>query len=209
MTIQYSIAKLILGLGFATTMHIASATTYTNLQDLTPVKNIGGTDTNQTIAQIFTAPGGVLQSFEFYAVSGYQGEATFGIVAWDAGRPVGNTLYSAPVTYFGGAQTLSANDINLELKPDTEYLAVISAYGVGSLKNLVLQGSASDAGLDGAARIRYVPWGEWERTSAPNLAFTANFTSAVPEPETYAMLLIGLGLIGWMNRRKQQAKNFS
>lgn len=209
MTIYSLTAKFVLALGLASTMHIASATTYTNLKDMNPYLKIGETNYNQTMGQIFKAPGGTLQSFEFYAVSGYRGHAKFGIVAWDGAWPVGNTLYSAPVTYFGGAQTLSFNDISLALKPNTEYLAVISAYGSGSLENLVLQGSASDGGLGGAARIRYVPWGEWLRTSTPNIAFTASFISAVPEPETYAMLLTGLGLIGWMNRRKRQAKKFS
>ena len=38
-------------------------------------------------------------------------------------------------------------------------------------------------------------------------AFSANgsLVSAVPEPETYAMLLAGLGLLGCMARRRQQA----
>lgn len=31
-----------------------------------------------------------------------------------------------------------------------------------------------------------------------------NFTAAVPEPETYAMLAMGLGLVGWMSRRRRQ-----
>ena len=30
--------------------------------------------------------------------------------------------------------------------------------------------------------------------------------SAVPEPSTYAMLLVGLGLLGFTARRKQEAK---
>jgi hypothetical protein len=31
--------------------------------------------------------------------------------------------------------------------------------------------------------------------------FTVNLTP-VPEPETYALLLAGLGVVGWMRRRK-------
>jgi hypothetical protein len=34
----------------------------------------------------------------------------------------------------------------------------------------------------------------------------AAFVSTIPEPETYAMLLAGLGLIGTMVRRKKSAK---
>jgi hypothetical protein len=39
-------------------------------------------------------------------------------------------------------------------------------------------------------------------------SFAANdgLVSAVPEPTTYAMLLIGLGLLGFTARRKQEAK---
>lgn len=36
---------------------------------------------------------------------------------------------------------------------------------------------------------------------AANLSFTA----AVPEPETYALMLGGLGLVGWMARRRKTA----
>ena len=34
--------------------------------------------------------------------------------------------------------------------------------------------------------------------------YFTNFSPAVPEPETYAMMLVGLGLLGWMTRRKQR-----
>ncbi|WP_229218028.1 PEP-CTERM sorting domain-containing protein [Rugamonas apoptosis] len=34
---------------------------------------------------------------------------------------------------------------------------------------------------------------------------SARITAAVPEPETYAMLLAGLGLLGWAARRRQRA----
>ncbi len=210
MTIYSLTAKFVLALGLASTMHIASATTYTNLKDMNPQRNIGGTFSNHAIGQIFKAPGGTLQSFEFYAVSGVGGWGAFSILALGGGSVAGNNVYSTPLTYSGGAQTLSFNNISLALKPDTEYLAFISGTGgTGSLQNLVLHGSDSDGGLVGVARIRYFPSGWWLPTNAKSLAFTASITSAVPEPETYAMLLTGLGLIGWMNRRKRQAKKFS
>jgi hypothetical protein len=41
--------------------------------------------------------------------------------------------------------------------------------------------------------------------SADSTRFSARITSAVPEPETYAMLLAGLGLMGGIARRRKQA----
>ncbi|SFW39729.1 FxDxF family PEP-CTERM protein [Nitrosovibrio sp. Nv17] len=37
------------------------------------------------------------------------------------------------------------------------------------------------------------------------VADNVTFTTPVPEPETYAMLLAGLGLTGWMARRRRQS----
>jgi len=37
-----------------------------------------------------------------------------------------------------------------------------------------------------------------------NTTTVYQLTAAVPEPETYAMLLAGLGLVGFMARRKSQ-----
>jgi hypothetical protein len=40
--------------------------------------------------------------------------------------------------------------------------------------------------------------------SKNTLAVNIELTSAVPEPETYAMMLAGLGLLGWVGRRRNQ-----
>jgi hypothetical protein len=42
-------------------------------------------------------------------------------------------------------------------------------------------------------------------TNTSNLSNYRAFTSAVPEPETYGMLLAGLGLVGFLARRRKAA----
>lgn len=40
-------------------------------------------------------------------------------------------------------------------------------------------------------------------SSTPMQAMRVDVTAAIPEPETYAMLLAGLGLLGWHGRRRK------
>ncbi len=45
------------------------------------------------------------------------------------------------------------------------------------------------------------------KISAADLGNLGGYTAPVPEPETYAMLLAGLGLVGFVARRRQRAMN--
>jgi hypothetical protein len=56
-----------------------------------------------------------------------------------------------------------------------------------------------------------LPWAWYNNSVNGNgralvLTVTPLSTSPVPEPETYAMLLAGIGMMGWMRRRQQRAR---
>lgn len=49
---------------------------------------------------------------------------------------------------------------------------------------------------------------DWDFIDGRNMAFSLGLVSPVPEPEAYAMLLVGLGLLGFVARRKNQNVSF-
>lgn len=93
------------------------------------------------------------------------------------------------------------------------YIAYLTIAGVGSPANTVsLAGSSSDGGLGGG--FRFLNSGgtdpltlnnAWSSWSIPNTQYFASFDVAapIPEPETYAMMLAGLGMLGFMARRRK------
>ncbi|NGZ88596.1 FxDxF family PEP-CTERM protein [Duganella aceris] len=63
--------------------------------------------------------------------------------------------------------------------------------------------SAASTGAFGAGNYYVLVTGSLLSTAATSYAGTLNITP-VPEPETYAMLAVGLGLIGFAGRRRNQ-----
>ena len=191
-------------------------TVYSNADDGTSgISYMGDPDTT-SYGQFFTAPGGVLKDFSFHAWSGASGNVALVVAAWDGSKAVGPALYtSAPISYDGGSQFLGANGINLALTAGTDYIAYLTVAGVTSpVSGVTIAGSDTATGLGGG--FRYLNSAlvdpltlnfDWSDYSAQHLAYTATFgtATAVPEPETYAMLLAGLGMMGVVARRRRQA----
>ncbi|MGK5077269.1 PEP-CTERM sorting domain-containing protein [Janthinobacterium sp. HLX7-2] len=192
----------------------AQATTYSNVGTIgNGINSLGAPDTT-SYGETFTSLGGVLQDFTFYANSGASGNVGLTIAAWDGSKAIGPALYtSSPIAYAGGIQTLGANGINLTLQANADYIAYLTVAGITNpISSVTMQGSTGDGGL--AGNFVYLnsdganPLGldqAWSNFYVSNMTYTANITAAVPEPETYAMLLAGLGLLGFLARRNAKS----
>lgn len=187
----------------------ANAATFSNTNDADPIFSFGAPDTT-SYGQTFNTGGGILSDWTFYATAGNAGNLSFVVASWDGSKAVGPALYSSGTTsYGGGATALSFSGINTSLSSGA-YIAYLTVAGVGSPADSVgLAGSTSDGGLGGGFRFLNsngtdpltlnAAWNSWY---VPSMQFTANI-APVPEPETYAMMLAGLGMLGFMARRRK------
>lgn len=190
--------------------------TYTNSSNAS-ISSFGSPNTT-SYGEYFTAPGGILKDFSFYAISGTSGNAELVIANWNGSRAVGPALYtSAPISYSGGNMILGATNIDLSLVSGSSYIAYLTVAGVASpVTGVTMAGSSGDGGLGGS--FRYLNSSNvnpltlnnaWSSYSVSNMAYSASFVSnppvvsAVPEPGTYVMLLTGLVLISGVTFRKR------
>lgn len=145
------------------------------------------------------------------------------------GKVIGSALYSSPVKALGNDWTrtmreLSFNTGGIQLAKDKTYVAFLTTLGAqdGSPDRLVLASNHDDApnslantavglswtssknGSNSLADIATEHWGYLTSPASHDaLAFRATFTAPVPEPETYAMLLAGLGVLAVGVKRRR------
>jgi hypothetical protein len=118
------------------------------------------------------------------------------------GGQVGTVTFAAPVSYYGflwgSPDALGWNSVTFY-----QDSAVLGTFG----GTMVPGGNAwsnarfFNVSTTGTSKITFIRF-----TASQNAFETDNhaFITAVPEPETYVMLLAGLGLLGLMARRRQQ-----
>jgi hypothetical protein len=170
----------------------------------------------QTFGQVFTAPvRGVMTSFTLNLSSGLTGNMVGVLATWNGARTfaegfgVGTVLYtSLPVAMRGGGAFTFTPDVNVTA--GQRYIAYVTMFG--------------QAGVSGSARV---PLGDnddpaldylvWNVGTNPNTSpqwnyfdsepvdalFTASFDNVVPEPQTWALMIAGFGLVGAAARRRR------
>jgi hypothetical protein len=203
----------------------ASAATYTNVPNGantgSPFAYFGNaanpSGDSPKVGEVFSlSSAATLSSFDFYAIGTTTASLQLNVAQWiggtgtgsgpySVGTPLLTTTGSAVETYnsTGGITTLDFSNLNLGLNANTKYIAYLTSSdptvtGIQLSRTQTSQ-DASGFGL-GNGYLSTTPGNGWQLPFSGSgflsLQYTAITAAAVPEPESLAMLLAGMGLIG-------------
>ena len=190
----------------------ASAVTISNTSDsFEPVKPFGVPD-SQTFGEIFTAPvTGKLTSFTLY-LNGGVGSLEGAVGTWNGtGSPT--TLYKSAAQVSSGAQAFTFSP-GVDVTAGQKYVAFLSVYGdpnasgYTSMPLTITQ--TKDLGFFTLNNTTFgggSPYGNPAWTSiyiGASAEFTGTFVAKVPEPATWAMMLVGFGGLGSAMRSRRK-----
>ena len=210
----------------------ASAATYTNVPSGantgSPFAYFGNaanpSGDSPKVGEVFSLTSdSLLSSFSFYAIGNISTSFQLNVAQWNPGtnaqNQASNVVGSALLTTTGsgvesfnsagGFTTISFDNLGLSLNAGTKYIAYLtssdsSATGIQLSRTQTSQ-DASGFGI-GNAYYSTIPGNGWQLPFNGNgflsLQYTA-VTAAVPEPESYALLLAGMGLIGAAVKRRK------
>lgn len=222
MKMKKSLIALLAGLALTGAAYADTTLTNTPAWDGSYAISPWGVPDTATYGQTFTtgAVDTVLNSFSFYLGS-VNVEYKAYVAEWD-GSKASNIVWSSGVesANVGGSgfQQVDTNTGNLQLNANTQYVVFFSTSGLqsgfGGTTSWGYTGGDTISGGnlvffnngDNAAALTTQVWDstQWYVTNN-DLAFQATLTAPVPEPETYGMMMVGLGLLGFLARRRKQA----
>jgi len=166
----------------------------------------------------------MLSTFSFYALGNTTASLQLNVAQRNldtnaknqAINSVGSALLTTTVTAVetfnstGGFTTIEFNNLGLSLNANTKYIAYLTSSDptVTGIQLSRTQTTADTSGFGiGNAYLSTTPGTGWQLPFSGSgflsLQYTA-VTAPVPEPESYAMLLAGLGWLGFVARRRKQ-----
>jgi hypothetical protein len=208
----------------------ASAATYTNVPGGAttglPFAYFGNaanpSGDSPMVGEVFSlSSAATLSSFDFYAIGNTTASLQLNVAQWiggtgtgsgpySVGMPLLTTTGSAVETYnsTGGFTTLDFSNLNLSLNANTKYIAYLTSSDptVTGIQLSRTQTSQDISGFGlGNGYISTIPGNGWQLPFSGSGFLSLQYTAitAVPEPESYAMLIAGLGLIGAAVKRRK------
>lgn len=212
----------------------ASAATYTNVpagaNTGLPFASFGNSPNpsgdSPMVGEVFALGSNeTLSSFSFYAIGNQSLPLTLNIAQWNPGtnaqnqavNTIGATLVatSSAAESFNatsGVTTLEFDNLGFTVSPGTKYVAFLSSNDPGvtgiQLSRTQTTQDATGFGI-GNAYLGTVPGQGWQLPFAGSGFLSLQYTavvSAVPEPDAAAMALAGLGVLGFLARRRKAAR---
>lgn len=184
----------------------------------------GGQQT-QFVGETFAAPlTGSLTDFKFTLNSSNLASLYAAVYAWDGAKPTA-LLWQSPVVA-GTAGVLVFSPVGANVTQGQTYVAFLSTYGIANNSGSATVGSCLNFGgctANSIPNLGTLVWSNIYPDSVPlpglgqtqtpwntalndfsDLTFSATFTSAVPEPSTWAMFILGFAGVGLLAYRTKQ-----
>ncbi|MBR0725069.1 PEP-CTERM sorting domain-containing protein [Bradyrhizobium manausense] len=175
--------------------------------------SVGGQQT-QFVGQTFTASTtGALTDFRFTLNSSTIPSLYGAVYLWDGSKPT-TLLWQSPVVS-GAAGLLDFSPVGANVTQGQTYVAFLSTYGIANDSGLATVGDCLSFGAcnsNAIPNLGNMVWANvladgpsWTSVTFRDAAFSATITSPVPEPSTWAMIILGFAGFGLLaSRRKQE-----